>query len=411
MNIKYYFQKKYNMIIFGFGIFYLVFVCFCIILTEKLTMDENATYVIMSYEFQQMIAIIAHDVHPPLFYIVAYPFFLSGSIYGVKLFSLLTGICSIYLLYDIFKLRKYEFEAGILTLVVISIPNLVMHFAIARMYGLFICLEAASLNLTIRFIDGRYIKHNVLLHIILIVCVRILSLYTHFFSIIMLGFNLLLFGIHFLFLFFDKTKENLENKKLIYTICIITLVLSIFSVFPWIAYQYNQITGNQIEWGVFGIKGLLDFVSVMNSLHNEPIILYPFYLFLNDGFNLYGALWPRNPFRYIINLLIFGLFLVYLIAGIILAEIKTKTVILFVIAAFISSFIGFYIFMSNYAIPHYSRYMAPVIIYVLYPLSLVDYSKTKLTNKKILFLIILINIISFISFFVEYYIFGVILVN
>jgi hypothetical protein len=207
-----YFEKKQTQFLFAIGIFYLIIASLSIILTQKLTIDERATSQIMSYPFQEMMIIITHDVHPPLFYIVSYPFFLLGSIYGVKLFSLCCGICTFFISYDIFKLNRKEFDATILALSLISIPNLIMHFAIARMYSLFLLFEALSLNLTIRLLNARYIKQNVYLHIILMLFVRILSLYTHFFSIVMLFFNLLLIGIHLLFLFKESKKEATKKK-------------------------------------------------------------------------------------------------------------------------------------------------------------------------------------------------------
>ena len=63
--------------------------------------DEAFTGVAVKENFHDMIQMIINDVHPPLYYIAlkSFAFFFSYSVFGIRLFSAIFGLLSIWALY------------------------------------------------------------------------------------------------------------------------------------------------------------------------------------------------------------------------------------------------------------------------------------------------------------------------
>ena len=403
--------------VFKFVLIFYVISFLAVLLTRKFTIDERATMQIMSYGsngFLTFISFLAGDWHPPLFYILSYPFFLMGSLYGVKLFSFTCGLITLFAVYDIFRLNSKKFNPKILAAFMFTIPNLTLHFLIARMYGLLLCLEAISLCLSYRLISGRFIKNNYVLHLILLILIRICALYTHYFAIIMIFFNVSLFIVHGFVVLIEKKLKHRNKIIIIDIITAIALGLSIYALCPWMDFQMVTMTGNHIEWGFLGIDGMLNFASFINSSIYDPLTSYSFINYIRQGFNLYNGLAPHFILRHIIKIMVFCIFIYYSILSLKYADSFNKIFHIIVLILFAISYIWFYNAMSLYAVSHYSRYLGAVIFYLLIPLCINDYSGSKLnqlSHEKMLKILILVNMISFISFFIEYYVTDLILTN
>jgi len=167
--------------------------------------DEAFTGVAIKESFSSMLRMITTDVHPPLYYflvkIFAHPF--SYSVFGIRLFSAIFGIISIWIVYKITK-ELFEHKASIWASLITAIsPFAIEYSQEARMYALvgFLLLTA-----TYFFICG--LKTNNPLYYLLWGIFLGLSALTHYIGIVFAPLFLIVF------VYWKATEDNLLNQNL-----------------------------------------------------------------------------------------------------------------------------------------------------------------------------------------------------
>lgn len=110
--------------------------------------DEAFTGVAVKENFHNMIAMIINDVHPPLYYMALKVFasFFNYSVYGIRLFSAIFGLLSVWAIYllakELFNVKVARYAA----LVAAVSPFAIQYSQEARMYAMlvFFILIAAT---------------------------------------------------------------------------------------------------------------------------------------------------------------------------------------------------------------------------------------------------------------------------
>ena len=113
---------------------------------QSLWLDEGFSYWIARRPWMDLVAYLpAHDIHPPLYYLVLQPMIaLGGSEWLLRLPSALAGIASIGMLY-LLGVELFDQRTGLLAALVLAVSPLHIWYAQeARMYALVAALTLAS---------------------------------------------------------------------------------------------------------------------------------------------------------------------------------------------------------------------------------------------------------------------------
>ncbi|KKQ61867.1 MAG: Membrane family protein [Parcubacteria group bacterium GW2011_GWC1_38_22] len=216
--------------------------------------DEAFTGVAVKEEFSSMIAMIINDVHPPLYYIFlkGFSFFFDYNVFGIRLFSAIFGLASVWALYILAKELFDAKTARYAALIAAISPLAVQYSQEARMYAMlvFFILIASYF-----FIKG--LKTNKYKYFFWWGIFTGLSMLTHYMGII---FSSLYYPVFIIWNLSDqkmlaiqgvKEKLTILFKKIIPTNQILFGYVTIFLVFlPWLKMFIHHISikGNNLSW-------------------------------------------------------------------------------------------------------------------------------------------------------------------
>lgn len=142
--IKNIFQKIKNLKLERYSIWVIIFLAAAIRFTglvkRDFWYDEAFTGVAVKENFHDMIQMIINDVHPPLYYLTLKIFasFFNYNVYGIRLFSAIFGVLSIWALYilakELFNIKVARYAALIATIS----PFAIQYSQEARMYAMLV---------------------------------------------------------------------------------------------------------------------------------------------------------------------------------------------------------------------------------------------------------------------------------
>jgi uncharacterized membrane protein len=167
--------------------------------------DEAFTGVAIKESFNNMLRMIIQDVHPPLYYysVKVFAHFFNYSVFGIRLFSALFGILSIWLVYLIAK-ELFGYRASIWASLITAIsPFAIQYSQEARMYALLGFLLLAASYFFIRGLKTDRLYYYCLWGIFLG-----LSALTHYMGIVFAPFFFISF------VYWKATSNDLLNKNL-----------------------------------------------------------------------------------------------------------------------------------------------------------------------------------------------------
>lgn len=201
--------------------------------------DEKFTVRYSTETFSDMIYLLKHDNHPPLYYLTVSSTY-SGSNLSLRFTSIIFGILSIPLVFLLGK-ELFDKRTGILSALFMSInAYMILQSQSARMYTLLICTSLLFVYFYIH-----YIKHGQKKDLIGFTIAGILSLYTHYFSV----FIVLFIFVHQLYMFQSK---RLDKKKITWSLS--AFVIMFLSFLPWLPIVLGQIARTDIT--LFWIKDI-----------------------------------------------------------------------------------------------------------------------------------------------------------
>ena len=102
--------------------------------------DEAFTGVAVKENFSDMVHMIVNDVHPPLYYLVlkCFSFFFHYSVFGIRLFSALFGVLSVWALYLVAK-EMFNRQVGLWSAFIAAVsPFAIQYSQEARMYAMLV---------------------------------------------------------------------------------------------------------------------------------------------------------------------------------------------------------------------------------------------------------------------------------
>lgn len=237
--------------------------------------DEAFTGVAVKEDFWNMIQMIINDVHPPLYYIFlkGFSFFFDYSVFGIRLFSAIFGVATIWVVYLLGRELFEEKTARYGALVATISPLAIQYSQEARMYTMLVfCILLA----TYFFIKG--LKTNEYKYFFWWGVFTGLSMLTHYMGIIFSSLYYPVFIIWNLSGDFPA-KQELGKKilaslgKIVPSKQLICGYLSAFLVFlPWLKMFLHHISikGNNLSWVVPATLG--DFVVMIQTfLFGTPL--------------------------------------------------------------------------------------------------------------------------------------------
>ncbi len=216
--------------------------------------DEAFTGVVVKENFQNMIAMTINDVHPPLFYIAlkGFSFFFSYSVFGIRLFSAIFGVLSIWALYllakELFSRRVALYASLLATLS----PFAIQYSQEARMYMMLVFFVLIA---TYFFIKG--LKSKVRKYFIWWGVFMGLSMLTHYMGIIFASVYYAVFVVWKIFEIDLSAKDSLYGKiqkivkKLVPSKELLVGYGTAFVVFlPWLKMFVHHvlIKGSNLSW-------------------------------------------------------------------------------------------------------------------------------------------------------------------
>ena len=126
--------------------------------------DEAFSGVAIKENFQDMIQMIINDVHPPLYYIAlkSFSLFFDYSIFGIRLFSAIFGLLSIWALYILAKELFNVKVARWASLLAVVSPFTIQYSQEARMYSMLMFFILIAAYFFIRGLKTNNIKYFLL---------------------------------------------------------------------------------------------------------------------------------------------------------------------------------------------------------------------------------------------------------
>lgn len=170
--------------------------------------DESSSALISEENLVTLLDQAAHDVHPPLYYILLHLWMriFGESIVAIRLLSVLFGVITVYVTIRLTEQISNKKAALIAGWFMAILPMAVQYSQEARMYSLLCMLLLSATYFLIKWLKEPS-NHK---HLIFYAVLMVLSFYTHYFTIFT-------FMIHWLYLvhFSRKTRWNfnvLKNK-------------------------------------------------------------------------------------------------------------------------------------------------------------------------------------------------------
>ena len=217
--------------------------------------DEAFTGVAVKENFHNMIVIIINDVHPPLYYISlkCFAYFFDYSVFGIRLFSAIFGLASVWALYmlvkELFDVRAARWAA----LVAAVSPFAVQYSQEARMYMMLVFF---ILSASYFFVKG--LRTNKYKYFFWWGLLTGLSMLTHYMGIVFSSTYYMVFVVWNMYRerlpdsIDDVSKKMLAyGKKAIPSKQLLLGYLTAFGVFlPWLKmFIYHlSMKGNNLSW-------------------------------------------------------------------------------------------------------------------------------------------------------------------
>lgn len=187
---------------------------------------------------KDIIAIASGDIHPPLFYIVlkAWTNMFSDSVFSMRMLSTLLSMLSMLFLFNICREIKITEKRIIFVLILYAVSPLNIYYSQeVRMQSLNLFLTIGSTFFFLRFLNSKKNTHGILWALF-----AALSLYTHYFALLILFSQVIILVVKYLLKEIDL---NLTKAGFVYSL----IPIAFFS--PWIPTFLNQTSQGQ-PWRV-----------------------------------------------------------------------------------------------------------------------------------------------------------------
>lgn len=285
---------------------------------------------------KDIIAISSGDIHPPLFYIIlkAWTNIFSDSIFSMRMLSTLLSMLSMLFLFNICREIKITEKRIIFVLILYAVSPLNIYYSQeVRMQSLNLFLTIGSTFFFLRFLNSKKNIHGVLWALF-----AALSLYTHYFALLILFSQVLIIFVKYLLKEIDL---SLTKAGFVYSL----IPIALFS--PWIPTFLNQTAQGQ-PWRTGQ--------SVIQILEN-------YLVFFKEIF--FSYYWNYENKGVIIGTAVFSLILIsFLIVSFIVYyknsdKKKLSIIILFVVPSLIAMIISFRQSII------FSRYLSIIVPYLL----------------------------------------------
>ncbi len=256
------FKDKDTLGIFLFilGIIYLLFVTYIGISMFSIWFDETFSMMLVTLPFSQAIEIALNDVHPPLYYIILKLFVkIFSSFIPLEIISRLVSTIPMYLIVILsYKKVRKMFDwltAGLFTLCIITMPQLMLYSVEIRMYSWGLFFITASFIYAYDIYKNGFDLKNMGILTFLTIC----SAYTHYFSAIA-SFSIYLYLLIFLI------RNRREYLKYFFT----STAISILAYVPWIFIVFNQysLIQNRLWIDPISFKTIISYVYYVLSPAN-----------------------------------------------------------------------------------------------------------------------------------------------
>lgn len=229
-------NKKYlGYVFFAISLVFLVFTSYLAFSKPYVWTDETFTLNIVKLPLNELLNLTSIDVHPPLYYLI-YKFFIKimnfVNFKDIIAIGRFVSLLPVYLLFalSLTKIRKNFgwLTAGIFTLTLISMPQLMNFFIELRMYGwglFFVTTSFILIN------DMMIEKESDNIKWILLTLLTLASLYTHYYVAIASALIYLC-----LLVYLIKNNKD-EIKK-----WLISVIVIVIGYIPWIPVIFQQIS-------------------------------------------------------------------------------------------------------------------------------------------------------------------------
>ena len=216
--------------------------------------DEAFTGVAVKENFHDMIQMIINDVHPPLYYIAlkSFAFFFSYSVFGIRLFSAIFGLLSIWALYILTKELFNIKVARYASLMAAISPFAIQYSQEARMYAMLVFFILISAYFFVKGLRTGNVKYYLLWGFF-----TGLSMLTHYMGIIFASTYYAVFVVWGMIQINEKMFSSWQEKtkkiliKIILSKQLLIGYLVAFLVFsPWVKIFIHHVLtkGNNLSW-------------------------------------------------------------------------------------------------------------------------------------------------------------------
>lgn len=227
-------EEKLGIVFFAISLIYVLIITYVGFTKLGTVNDEIFSLGLVQFPLNELIARGSVDSHPLLYYIIFKGFikvFSLLNITNIVLIGKFVSLMPLYLLIilSITKIRKNWglLTAGIFTLCISSMPQLMIYFVQIRMYGWSLFFVTASLVYVYEIIKNPNLKNWGILTLL-----TICSAQTHYFS------GIASFSLYLLFLAYILYSNKSLLKK-----WVVSTIISILSFLPWSFIALNQIVG------------------------------------------------------------------------------------------------------------------------------------------------------------------------
>jgi len=198
--------------------------------------DESFSALLIKYDFNEMIARIKMDVHPPLYYILlkGWNSFLGNSLFSLRLFSILFSIMATISIYIFVKQAFKNKNLALFSSLLFVFSYFQIQYAMeARMYSLGTFLVIISSYFLLKAIETK--KWNWWLFYAVATS---LGIYTHYFVV----FWIIAQGLYFVYVIYQDAKFSitawLKNKN--FQLGLSSYILVATSYIPWLGTFIKQ---------------------------------------------------------------------------------------------------------------------------------------------------------------------------
>ena len=217
--------------------------------------DEAFTGVAVKENFSDMVQMIINDVHPPLYYLTlkCFSFFFHYSVFGIRLFSAIFGVLSVWAIYLVGK-ELFNKKVGLWSALVSAIsPFAIQYSQEARMYAMLVFLILIGTLFFIRALKRKKREDYILWGI----CMG-LSAVTHYMGIIFSATYLFGFAVWKFFQAWEK-RSGRKDVRSIWTPVrenfldwniFLGYMIAFLIFLPWINNFIRHLTmkGNNLSW-------------------------------------------------------------------------------------------------------------------------------------------------------------------